>query len=63
MQKGFVVQPFKKFWNLLCTFEYVMLFDAWYFENLWLTTNQHDLNSQFSIYPMVANYIAHLIAA
>jgi len=33
-----------------------------YFEIVWLATNEYDLNSWFSSYPMVAHYIAHLIA-
>jgi hypothetical protein len=49
MRKGFVVQPFEKFWNLLCAFEYVMLFDAWSMICYWLTLSvRHYGMLQFS---------------
>jgi hypothetical protein len=35
----------------------------WYVcENLWLMTNQYNLSSSISICPMIANFIAYLIA-
>ncbi len=48
---------------MLATKPDVLNMQIWYVcENLWLMTNQYNSNSSISICPMIANFIAYLIA-